>query len=272
MKNLLVRVAVVALFSLAGCTSSVLMLSDTPKSKIIVDGKHEDWNGKLKYFEDERTAVGFQNDEDFLYLCLVTSDKTNAKKIMALGLTIWFESENDDETIGLKYPLRIENISPKNIMGMNGNNKKNRKSDFEMTVQAMMQNQGEFELVNDDDEILYSAAIGGNDGYKIKVGVENQQFVYEAQLPIGNNELAQIPINIFPNEKVKVEFETGNIDFDELRGNSEMQMSGMGQGGRGGGSMQSGGQGGRRGSMQGGGRSRMGVEKFNLEIELKLAE
>jgi hypothetical protein len=258
------------LFSFIGCSSSELMISKVPKTKIVVDGNHEDWNGKLKYFEDEKAAIGFQNDEDYLYFCLVTADKANAKKIMALGLTVWFQPSGDEETIGLVYPLRMDNISPKSLMGMNRNN--NGDSDFDMTVFAMMQNQGELELINDDDEILYSAALGSNEGFKIKVAAVNQQFVYEAQVPIGNNELAQIPINVFPNEKINVEFETGEINFDEMRGSGGMQGQGMGKGG--GGGMQGGGQGGR-GSMQSGGRSgqsRMGMERFRLEVDLKLAK
>jgi len=253
------------LVGLIGCGSSKIMISNSPNSKIVIDGNHKDWTGKLKYFEDERVAIGFQNDEEHLYLCMVTADKMIAKKIMALGLTIWFRPDNDEETIGLVYPLRMNNVSSKGLLGKNRNKKGS--SDFEMTVNAMMQNQGEFEIINDDDEILYSASLGSKDGYKIKVGVVNQKFVYEAQVPIGDNELAQIPVNIFPNEKINIEFQSGEIDFDEMRGNGGMQGVGMGQDG--GYAMQGGG----RGSMQYGGRggeSRMGLEKFELDINLKL--
>ena len=263
----IVLIAGLLLFGLIGCGWSELMVSKIPGSKIVVDGNHEDWTGKLKYFENERVAVGFQNDEDYLYFCLVTADKANARKIMALGLTIWFQPSGDEETIGLLYPLRMDNVSPKNLLGMNRN--KNVNSDFELTVNRMMQNQGEFELVNDDDEILYSAALGSNDGFKIKVGVVNQQFIYEAKVPIGNNELAQIPINVFPNEKISIQFETGEIDMEEMKQNGNMRSPGMGQGG---GGMQGGG---GRGAMQSGshsGKSRMGLERFKLDVDVKLAK
>ncbi len=247
-----------------GCSSSELMLSGMKESKIIVDGNQNDWSGKLKYFEDERVAVGFQNDEENLYFCLVSSDKSNVMKILSLGLTVWFEPINGDQVLGLQYPKRMDKVSPKNLMGKNHNQAGN--SDFEMTVTAMLQSQGEFAIVDEDEEIIYASPIGSNDGYIIKVGAENKQFVYEAKIPIGNNSQAQLPINIFPDEKFIIEFETGDVDMDEIRNNG-----GMGQ--RGGG-MQGGGQG-MRGNMQGGGgrgNSRMGMERFKLNVEVKLAK
>jgi len=260
-----------SLISFIGCSSSEVMLSSATESKIVVDGNHEDWNGKLKYYEDEQTAIGFQNDEENLYFCLVTSNKSNVMKMMTLGLTIWFEPANDEQIIGLQYPKKMDGNNLKDLMGKNRN--KNQNSDFEVTINTMMQNQGEFLLVDEDDEILYASPIGSNDGFKIKVGAVGQQFVYEAKVPIGNNSQAQMPINIFPGEKFTIEFETGEFDMEEMKKNGGMQSGGMGQGG-GGGGMQGGGQG-MRGNMQSGGRggsSRMGIERFRLDVDVKLAK
>lgn len=252
--------------TIIGCGSSEMMISNSIENKIIVDGNQEDWNGKLKYFEDEKAAVGFQNDKENLYFCLVTTSKTNAIKIMSLGLTVWFKPDSDEQIIGLQYPKRMDEIKQQNLMGKNRN--RDRNTDFEMTVNAMMQNQGELLLVDEENEIIYASSIGSNDGYEVKISGINNQFIYEAKIPIGENKLAQMPINIFSEEKVSIEFETGEIDLTELRKN------GMGQQGMRGG-MQGGGQG-LRGDMQsagaGSGRSRMGMERFNLEVDVKLSK
>ncbi len=265
MKKKINLIVGLSLISLIGCSSSEVILSSAPESKIVVDGNHEDWNGKLKYFEDEQVALGFQNDEENLYLCLVSANKSSVMKMMTLGLTIWFEPANDEQIIGLQYPKKMVGTNMKDMMGKNRN--QNNDSDFEVTINTIMQNQGEFLLVDEDEEILYASPIGSNDGFKIKVGVVNNQFVYEAMIPIGNNSQAQMPINIFPNEKFTIEFETGEIDIEEMKKNS-----GIGQGG--GGGMQ-GGEQGMRGNMQSGGRggsSRMGMERFRLDVEVKLAK
>jgi len=269
MNKRIVFIVGLSLISFIGCSSSELMLSSTTDSKIAVDGNHEDWNGKLKYYEDEKAAIGFQNDGENLYFCLVTSNKSNVMKIMSMGLTVWFEPENGDQTIGLQYPQKMANVAPQNLMGKNRS--QNNNSDFEVTVNALMQNQGEFVLVDEDEEILYASPIGSSDGYEIKIGAVNQQFVYEAKIPIGNNSEAQMPINIFPNEKFTIEFKTGEIDMDAMRKSGGMQ-GGMGQGG---GGLQGGGQGGRGNMQSGGGRggsSRMGMERFRLDVEVKLSK
>ena len=252
-----------------GCSSSEMMTSNSVKKEIVIDGNHNDWNGMLKYFESEKVAVGFQNGEENLYFCIVTSDKATIMKIMSMGLTVWFKPGSDEQIIGLQYPKRMDKVAPKSLMGKNRNDKGN--TDAEMTISAMMENQGDFALVDEEGEIIYASPIGSNDGFELKVGGINRQFVYEAKVPIGNNNLAQVPINVFPDEKIVVEFETGEIDLDEIKKNAGGQP-GM-SGGQGAG-MQGGGQG-MRGQMQGGGQtgvSRMGLEKFNLEIDLKLSK
>lgn len=265
------KIIVIVLLSIIvfiGCSSSSKMVSNQKANNIVVDGKHDDWSGKLKYFEEKRAAIGFQNDNENLYFCLVTSDKANAMKIMTLGLTVWFEQLNEDQSIGLQYPKRIEKAAPKNVMGKN--RKQNENNDFEISVKTMMQNQGEFSLVDEKSRIIYASPIGSNDGYEIKAGAVSQQFVYEAKIPIGNNNLAQMPINIFPDEKINIKFETGEIDLDEMNKNGGMQSDMDLTSERRRGAEQSGRQGGAHGGRPG--TSRMGLERFTLEIDLKLAK
>ncbi len=252
----------IILISVIGCSPSELMLSSATTNQIIIDGNHKDWDGKLKYFEDDKVAVGFQNDKENLYFCIVSSDKSNVMKILSLGLTTWFYPQGNEQVLGLQYPKRMDRVPPQNLMGKNRN--KNDISDLEVTIKAMLQNQGEFAIVDDDNEIIYASPVGSNNGYKIKANAVNRQFVYEAKIPIGNNTQAQIPINIFPNEKIRIEFESGEVDMDELRNNSKMRNNEMYGGGEG-----------MRGNMQrGGGRgnSRMGMERFKLEVDVILAK
>ena len=158
MDKKIILVVALSLISFIGCSSSEVMLSSAAESKIVVDGNHEEWNGKLKYHEDEAAAVGFQNDEENLYICLVTSNKSSVMKMMTLGLTIWFEPANDEQIIGLQYPKKMDVTNLKDMMGKNRN--QNNNSDFEVTINTIMQNQGEFLLVDEDHRILYASPIG----------------------------------------------------------------------------------------------------------------
>lgn len=262
-------ISIISLFilSFVGCSSSELMVSSSV-SNITIDGNHEDWSGKLKYFEDEKVAIGFQNDDKNLYFCLVTSDRANAMKIMAFGLTVWFEPENGEQEIGLQYPKRIDGAYTRSLKGMNRHNEQN--SNFEAIVNSMMLYQGEYFLIDEDEEIFYAAPLGSNDGFDLKLDAVNQQFIYEAKIPLGNNSLAQFPINIFSNENVTIRFETGEIDLDEIR-KSGSRQPGMGKGGGDmSGRMQ--GRGGSGGMSEDPGGSRSGMKRLSFDLEVKLSK
>lgn len=263
-----VFIIIIIFIIMVGCSSSEQMVSKVIEKLIVVDGNQEDWNGKLKFIEKEKVAVGFQNDSENLYFCFVTSNKSNAMKILSMGLTVWFKPGGNEQVLGLQYPQSMNRVAPQKLMGKNRNQDGN--TDFEMTINAMMQNQGEFLLIDEDNVIIYASPIGSNDGYEMKIGAINQQFVYEAKIPIGNNALAPMPINIFPQESVTVEFETSEIDLEEIKKGGGMN-SDMDQGA---GGMYGAGQGGMRdGAMRGAhaGSNRMGLERLNFSINLKLA-
>jgi len=265
MKTKTIGFAILFVFGFFGCSSTEIIQSNLLQNRIVVDGNQDDWNGKLKYFEDENIAVGFQNDDKNLYICLATADKANSIKLLSMGLTIWFEPENGEQKIGLQYPKQRTKTSPRNLMGKNRD--QNEENDFDVSVKTLMQNQNEFSLINENEEVILTSPIEGNNGYNIKIGTQNQQFVYEAKIPIGNNNLTQMPIDIYPNEMVTILLESGKIDMESVRRNPETDdgmQTGGGQGSRGG-------MGGGRGSGKGG-ISRPEASSLDLELEVKLAD
>ncbi|MBU1116961.1 MAG: hypothetical protein KKE09_17695 [Bacteroidetes bacterium] len=253
------------LLSFIGCSSSEMIQSSAVETGIVVDGNQDEWSGKLKFIENERAAVGFQNDDENLYICFVSADKAGVMKILSLGLTVWFQPENGEQMVGLQFPKRMDKVAPRSLMGKN--REQNEKTDFEVTVKTMMQNQGEYSIVNEDEEILFASPLGSNDGYQIKIGVQNHQFVYEAKIPIGNNNLAQIPINVFPSEKIKIGFVSGEFDKDEMKNDEPMDSEiSDGQGSHNG---MGGGHGNGAGKQ---GLNRTGIKRLNFDVEVKLAE
>ncbi len=258
MKTKIIGFAILFVFGFFGCSSTEIIQSNLLQNSIVVDGNQDDWNGKLKYFEEENIAVGFQNDDKNLYICLATANKANSMKMLSMGLTIWFQPENGGLKVGLQYPKQRTKTSPRNLMGKN--RAQNEENDFDVSVKTLMQNQNEFSLINEDEEMIFVSPINSNNGYEIKIGTQNQQFVYEAKIPIGNNSLATMPIDIYPNEMVTILLESGKIDMESVRRNSETE----------GGMQTGGGQG--RGSGKGGGINRPEASSLDLELEVKLAD
>jgi len=257
------------LISQVGCGSSDLIVSKSVDNEITIDGNQEDWNGSLKYFEDEKLAVGFQNDSIYLYLCITTSDRSNAMKILSLGLTVWFEPDSGEKVIGLRYPQKLERVNFRNIAAMNIN--KEDKYDFETIVATMLQYQNEYSIVNEDDYSLYAFPIGNKNGFEIKAGTSMGQFVYEVKIPIANNGESIVLVNVLPGEKLSVGFETGEFDIGEMRKN--MSLSGMTSGGMRGGGRSGGGKSGvGRGGQRSGSGSGEVAEQLEFWIEVKLTK
>jgi len=254
--------AILFVFGFFGCSSTEIIQSNLLQNHIAVDGNQDDWNGKLKFIEEENVAIGFQNDDKNLYICLATADKANSIKLLSMGLTIWFEPENGEQKIGLQFPKQRNKTSPRNLMGKNRS--QNEENDFDVSVKTMMQNQNEFSLINEDEEVIFVSPISGNHGYEIKIGTQNQQFIYEAKIPIGNNRLATMPIDIYPGEMVTVLLESGKIDMESVRRNSETDggmQTGGGQGSRGG-----------RGAGKADGIKRSETSALEFELKVKLAD
>ncbi len=242
---------------ITACSSSEFIVSGHAMD-IKIDGSQEDWEGRLKYLEDKKLAVGFLNDNENLYFCLVSSDKATVMKIMSLGLTVWFNPKNGD-AIGLQYPQEKKNASTNGLIDIKRNNQ--HRANFNMDANKMLQNQNEYLILDQDKNILHVAPISNKDGVELKITTTNQQFIYEARIPIANNPLAQVPIDVFPNEMLTITFESGEINMDLMKKNKEMRNVGAG-----------GGMGGQGGKMRGRAQrqSSIRIEKINFSVDLRL--
>lgn len=234
---------------------------------ISVDGNRQEWEGELKYFKDEKVAIGISNDSNNVYFCLATSDNSKIMKILRSGFTIWLDPQNSDgKTLGIQYPIRKERKS--DINGISGNRKKNILGGFnaKKMIEKLEANQYEFLILNEDKFPLNAYPLKNDSGVEVRIGYEMNQLVYELKMPLANNKYSQIYTDALPNEILKVGFETGEFDRPERGERGNQGMRGQGGGMTGGG----------RGGMRGGQRPNMNnmqkmMEPLQFWIEVKLA-
>ena len=92
---------------LAAC-KEVELTSGWAAGEIEIDGVDDEWTGSTTYFEKHDVTVGLLNDEEFLYVSLVTSGPVG-RLVMATGLTVWFDPDGGtDEWYGIRYPVPPE--------------------------------------------------------------------------------------------------------------------------------------------------------------------
>jgi len=89
--------------------STTLELKSPWKDReISIDGKSDDWEGKLVYLEKENISLGLMNDGSCLYICFVAKDLPRQTQVMRQGLVIWFNPAGGKKKVfGLEFPLSI---------------------------------------------------------------------------------------------------------------------------------------------------------------------
>lgn len=265
-------ITILLIFTLA-CSEPTLD-SSWKNSEISVDGSKADWKGALKYFEDEKVAIGIQNDNDYIYFCLATSDNSKIMKIFRTGFTVWLDPVNSDgETIGIQYPIKKE-MGQKLRQPKGKSESDNKDQHINMIIERFKAEQNEILVVNEDKYPLNAYPLNNENGLEARISYEMHQLVYELKVPLTKENLSDVSIDVLPNELVKIGFESG-----EVEGKKDTNDSGMKQGGGtpGGGRGGRSGAGGGRGGMSGGGRGNKSNLKDTMRpiefwMEVKLAD
>jgi len=249
--------ALVIVFS-AGCkTFNTYSADSRPVSKpITIDGKTDDWQGDLYVVPNERMSIGFLNDRENLYICLLSSDATIRAQIMTQGFTVWFDPKGGKEkAFGIRYPLGSQGgRQPGQKPGAPPGEMKEPPT-FDPSAEAL----GEFEIVKSEKDPVQRLAFSDIKGLEMRVASSTGLIVYEMKIPLAAGADIPVAVGAAPGQAIGIGFETGKPEAPKTPGGAGSGAPG-GRGGAGrppaGGEI--GGQG-DEGGMRGGMGSRMGM-------------
>ncbi len=167
--------------SVSGC-GGYSMVSRYIEKPIAIDGKSEDWNWKLKYFEKEKFAVGVSEDNENVYICLATADRSNIMKVVRFGLTVWIEPGNEKgEAIGIQYPIKSAAENPRKFSEPIKPAK--NKDMIKNMINKVQLTQTEYLVINEDDFPLGAYSLKDESGAEIALGYDAGKLVYEIKIP-----------------------------------------------------------------------------------------
>jgi len=251
-----------------GCGGSLKLDSHWRDRVISVDGKHEEWQEGMNFVEKENVAVGFFNDEDYLYVSMTTSNRDIQRQFMAMGFTIWFDSNGGKKKeFGILFPVGMMEMG----LMMRG---RGQGQDIEALREQFQKSLRDLEIFMPGEEEPRRMPVTDATGIGVKVGDLYEQLVYEIKVPLYKSEIHPYAIAAKADKPIGVGFETAQLDREKMRG--KMGRGGMAGrppggsgGGRGGGRGGiGGGRGGRGGGM--GGRPQM-PEQFKLWAKVLLS-
>lgn len=250
---------------LVGC--SMLELESTWKDRdIVLDGKDGDWLGAKYYFEGLAISVGLINDEQHLYVSMMTENPVTRAQIMRQGLTVWLDPEGGkNKTFGIKYPLgrqgdeqEREGMEPGAMMD-------------EVTREEMMkklqESMTEFEVLGPNEQVLARMNIEDAEGIEVKMRNAGATFVYELRVPLSSSEEFPYAVGVKPGDTIGVGFLSPKMKMQRPRG---MRGTG-GMPPTGGGGMPPGGMGGGMGGMRGFGMGPMTPKELKIWAKVQLA-
>lgn len=230
---------------LAGCSSyTTYMTKSLPAvQEMKIDGKTEDWLGALSIIEDGAVSVGFRNDRESLYVCLMVEEEFLQAQILRRGLTLWLDPRGGTaKALGIRYPLGM----PRGERLEERGEEPGPPASEGFPEEAM----SELEIIRSEKEAPQKMEIGKVPGIEIIAVPTRGLLVYELKIPLLQTESQLIAVGAQPGQTIGIGFETPKLDRSQRPGPGSGGMPGGGGGRPGGGGMPP--MGGGRGAGPGG--------------------
>jgi hypothetical protein len=181
-----------------------------PEHKIVIDGKTDDWVGALYVAPGETVSIGFLNDQQDLYVCMIAEDRATRAQIMTQGLTIWFDPQGGTQKIfGIKYPIGTpQGELPKPPDPL---------KEVEAPEDYRSVDLTRLEFIGGEKAKPQLMEASNVKGIEIKVVPSTGLFVYELRIPLLRTEEYPFAVGVNPGRTVGIGFESPEIDLSKLQ-------------------------------------------------------
>ena len=224
---------------------------------ITIDGDSSEWLGSLYFLEDDKASVGIMNDNENLYVCLITQDPTLRRQALSRGLILWFDpTGGKDKSFGINYPIGArESFRPGQGRDPEGRDPEQIQEELR---KASLESLDELKFIDPEGQELIRMEVEGLEGMEIAVQASQGMFVYELRLPLSSVQHLPFKFDVRTGQTIGIGMEIPQVDMQE----AQRAMAGGGTGGKAGGS----GMGSRPGGGMGGGmRGRPGGGRGNFD-------
>jgi hypothetical protein len=198
---------------LAGCSSYTTYTTKSlpAEQEIKIDGKTEDWLGALSIIEDGSVSVGFRNDRENLYICLMVEEEFLQAQIMGQGLTLWLDPRGGTaKALGIRYPLGM----PRGERPEEPGEEPGPPASEGIPEEAM----SELEIIRSQKAAPQRMEIEEAHGIEIIAVPTRGLLVYELKIPLLKTESQLIAVGAQPGQTVGIGFETPKLDRSQMPG------------------------------------------------------
>jgi hypothetical protein len=256
---------------LAGC-SSIVLESRWREGQTTIDGVGAAWRDTLVLLDDKKTFLGLLNDNDYLYIRIVTTNRDFEGQIVRQGLTWWFDRDGGEKKqFGVRFPLGIGRSSEMREFRRDRNEKQQRRRRDSIFVPV-----NDLEIFGPDEGSQHRMTFAQATGIDARFRTSLDTLTYTLKVPISSSGYFPYTIGSTPGTMVGIAVETLNTGGAGRASEGEGDEGGRrggGYGGRGGYGGSFGGRGGFGGGGFGGGRPGASVQTkpFSQFVKVRLA-
>jgi hypothetical protein len=166
-----------------------------------VDGTADTWAALLRPLGDPPMVIGVQNDADFLYLCLKTSNLKLKKQLTATGLTVWTNGTGKASTsrgFGVRYPLSEQREG----------GKPTPTPAEETSAPGVVQPPPEFELIGPTIESRRRVELADDEPVVAALGDDSGVMVLQLRLPLKSSAVHPLAVGAVPGTAIALRMVT----------------------------------------------------------------
>ncbi|MBF8295058.1 MAG: hypothetical protein HW389_1603 [Bacteroidetes bacterium] len=229
-RTLLSVIVLLAVVTLSGCSSTLELTSRWTNHELKVDGTGTEWKDATTLIPGPQVLVGIKNDRENLYVCLKTSNRITQVQMLALGTTVWIDTEGKkNKTFGIQFP--VSGL----LQGRRFPSQQNSQ-ELQRLIDAA---QRQFEILGPGKDEHRRVADKQEKGLDVHLGFADGTLTYELKVPLHKTSEHAYAIGADPSKPLTIGLETGDYSDAmraQLSGSSRPAGgSGGGRGGRGGG-------------------------------------
>jgi len=210
--SLIVSISCFLVLMLLGCSSSMELSSGWTNQELTITGDGSRWKDATTEIAGPDISVGVKNDNNYLYVCLITSNRATQLQMLALGCTAWFDTEGKkNKTFGIQFP----------VSGLLQGRRFPTRDNAAELQQLITAAQRQLVIRGPGVGEQHRLSVQDARGVKARLGYVDGTLTYELKVPLQKSKEQPYAISVDTAKPFIVGFETGDI-ADAMKGQPEV--------------------------------------------------
>jgi len=185
-----------------GCSSSLELSSTWTNQEIVITGDGSRWKDATTSISGPDVSVGVKNDNNNLYVCLITSNRATQLQMLGLGCTAWFDTEGKkNKTFGIQFP----------VSGLLQGRRFPTRDNPEELQRLINAAQRQLVIRGPADGEEHRMSVQDGQGVEAHLGYADGTLTYELKVSLQKNNEHPYAINAAMTQPLLLGFETGNL-------------------------------------------------------------